>query len=108
MYIQYQKVLHPDKFSLREDLQENSTLVSSYASNALQTLQDQIENILYLLKTEANIIALGEDDSSVPHEILMDVFAIREDIEESEIEEHLDPILMDIQTRYNDSYEIIR
>ena len=70
-------------------------MVSSYASNGFEILSDQLERTVHLLKVEADITALAEDDQTVPQSLIIEVFAIREEIEDVEIEGDLDPILME-------------
>ena len=55
MYIQYQSILHPDRFTLADQLlQERSNILSSYASNGLNTLTDPILRASYLLNKMSN------------------------------------------------------
>ena len=68
---------------MSQEIQDNSTTVSSYASNAFSVLSDQIENTVYFLKIEAGITALAEDDSSVSQNLIFEVFEIRSEIEET-------------------------
>ena len=55
-------------------------------------LSDQIQRSVYLLKLIADIEALSETDKDVPNWLMMEVFELREEIEETEKEEDLFPI----------------
>ena len=63
--------------------------MSSFASNGIQVLSDQIQRSVYLLKLLSDIEALSETDKDVPQWLMMEVFVIREEIEETESTEEL-------------------
>ena len=56
--------MHPDRFTLADQLlQERSNLLSSYASNGLNTLSDPILRASYLLeKMSDNKFQIKEED----------------------------------------------
>ena len=68
---------------------------------------DPITRSVYLLKIKAGITALAEEDKKVPYELMVEVFQIREEIDECVTEQDLHPLQMDIQQRFQDILEKI-
>ena len=98
-------MLHPDKFAKAPDsLQDGSTILSAYASDAYSTLIDPILRSVYLLKLKTGVEALSEEEGA-PQDLIMEVFAIREEIDECETVEELSPLHTDILTRFDDAIE---
>ena len=79
--------------------------MSAYASHALSVLINPIERSVYLLKVMTGERALCERDNEVPQDLIIEVFAIREEIEECETEDQLMQVQIDIQTRFEDIME---
>ena len=72
-----------------DDLQDGSTFVSTYASNSYQILTNQLTRSVYMLDVLAKIQALSETDKEVPQWLMMEVFELRSEVEDSQSEEEL-------------------
>ena len=59
-YKNYQRVLHPDKFSSSAPLLDEATRMSSFTSSVYQVLMDDILRAEYLLRTDYNIVSMDE------------------------------------------------
>ena len=57
--------------------------MSTYASNSYQILTNQLTRSVYMLKVLAQIEALSEEDKEVPQWLMMEVFEMRSELEES-------------------------
>ena len=82
-------------------LQEASTTVSAFASHAYEVLTNELERIVYLLKLKG-IDALSET-SKASSDLMMEVFEIRQDIDDATCESELLPLSIEMQTRYDDT-----
>ena len=95
VYIAYQRLLHPDKFvNASQQMMDASTTVSAYTSNAYNTLTNELDRTVYYLK----LLGINplEEECRADQSLVMEVFAIREEIDEAETEQDLDPIHMEV------------
>ncbi|CDW81055.1 iron-sulfur cluster co-chaperone protein mitochondrial-like [Stylonychia lemnae] len=97
-YKQYQKFIHPDKFSLAADqLQENSTELSSFANNAYFTLINDLQRAIYLLKLKG-VNVMSEDEQTFDMEFIEIIFSIRMDVDQCENIDELKEIHSEVKT----------
>jgi molecular chaperone HscB len=91
-----QKVLHPDKFAtLSLSEREASAAASSFVNQAFQTLHEPVERARYLLQLEG-VDVLDEGGRSYNNpQLMMEMFALREELDEAESKDDL----ADIRTR---------
>lgn len=77
-----------------------SNQVSSFASHAYQILSDQLSRYAYFLNLNG-IDALAENSKASPA-LMMEVFSVRSEIDDASQEEELDPIQMEVQSKYDE------
>lgn len=106
-HIQYQQVLHPDKFvKSSEELQKASTELSAFASNAYHILSSDLLRYDYFLNL-LGIEALNEDSRASP-DLMMEIFEVRMEIEDAACEEELNSQEISVKTKYEDATEAIK
>ena len=105
LHRQYQTILHPDKFAQKDDdFLEKSAQLSAYASTSLETLADPVERACSLLELVSEHRALEETDR-VDNDLAIEVFAIREEIDDAETADEVLPVQIEINQRYEDEQE---
>ena len=102
LHRKYQTILHPDRFATsatellsNEELLDRSSAISAFASIGLETLACPVQRACSLLEIVSDHRAL-EETSRVDQELAMEVFAIREEIDDAETIDEVMPIQIEI------------
>eukprot|EP00601_Ochromonadales_sp_CCMP2298_P016969 CAMPEP_0173239196 /NCGR_PEP_ID=MMETSP1142-20121109/13075_1 /TAXON_ID=483371 /ORGANISM="non described non described, Strain CCMP2298" /LENGTH=211 /DNA_ID=CAMNT_0014170177 /DNA_START=66 /DNA_END=700 /DNA_ORIENTATION=+ len=101
-----QKQLHPDKFTTKSTPErEASNTTSSTANQAYQILRSPISRAEYMLK-ESFGIDFDETKSYEDSELMMEVFDLRESIQESEEGEELQSLLLQLRAEVQEQSKV--
>eukprot|EP00602_Paraphysomonas_sp_CaronLab_P004336 CAMPEP_0185031486 /NCGR_PEP_ID=MMETSP1103-20130426/18991_1 /TAXON_ID=36769 /ORGANISM="Paraphysomonas bandaiensis, Strain Caron Lab Isolate" /LENGTH=161 /DNA_ID=CAMNT_0027567029 /DNA_START=164 /DNA_END=649 /DNA_ORIENTATION=- len=80
-YKEFQKVTHPDKFSMASEIEKEASSVSSSTINqAYQALRCPVDRAKYMLSLHG-VNALEEDSSFEDPALMMEMFELRERID---------------------------
>lgn len=85
---------------------EASNEISAFCSHAYETLTSDLERTVYYLKLRG-LDVLQEESKASPN-LIMQVFAIREEIEDAHQETELDPIQMEMNFKYSTCFSDIQ
>jgi molecular chaperone HscB len=80
--------------------------LSAFSSNAFSILSNELHRFDYYLNL-LGIEALAEESRASPA-LMLDVFELRSEVEDAETEQELEPIAIDVQTKYDDATNSIK
>ncbi|XP_037030099.1 iron-sulfur cluster co-chaperone protein HscB isoform X1 [Bradysia coprophila] len=92
----FQSVLHPDKFSNKNEIEQNlSATISSLVNKAYKTLLTPIKRAEYILGLKG--ITIPEDNNAVDKEFLFEIMERNEEVEDANDADDLNKLLVRVQ-----------